>query len=168
MKKNILGGVLAGAMLFAGAAFAGPQMTFGPNGEGLLQLDYKGQFQLVVRDTGSGANKSDTTADFNFISFHKRSLDRPVVRQIYFLPRAVMKIILKKRKIAAGIAFGTDITLGGIFDEVISGRQYPWLKHRLCRFDIYRLCWFGIGKFTIRLSINFRTHIEDQIIWFCC
>ena len=66
MKKNILGGVLAGAMLFAGTAIAGPQMTFGPNNEGTLQLDYKGQFQVMVRDTGSGADKGDTSADFNF------------------------------------------------------------------------------------------------------
>jgi len=66
MKKNIIGVVLAGATFFASTAFAGPQMTFGPNNEGMLQLDYKGQFQLVVRDTGSGADKSDTTADFNF------------------------------------------------------------------------------------------------------
>jgi len=66
MKKNILGVVLAGAMLFTGTAFAGPQMTFGTNNEGTLQLDYKGQFQVMVRDTGSGASKGDTTADFNF------------------------------------------------------------------------------------------------------
>ena len=66
MKKNILGGVLAGAILFAGTAFAGPQMTFGPNNEGSLQLDYKGQFQMMVRDTGSGSAKDNSTADFNF------------------------------------------------------------------------------------------------------
>jgi len=66
MKKNILGVVLAGTMLFAGTAFAGPRMTFGPNDEGSLQLDYKGQFQVMARDTGSGASKGDTTAEFNF------------------------------------------------------------------------------------------------------
>ena len=66
MIKKIHFAALAGALLCAGTAFAGPQMTFGPNNEGLLQLDYKGQFQLMVRDTGSGATKSDTTADFNF------------------------------------------------------------------------------------------------------
>lgn len=66
MKKNILGVVLAGAFLFAGSAFAGPQMTFGPNEEGTLQLDYKGQFQATFRDTGSGSAKDDSTADFNF------------------------------------------------------------------------------------------------------
>ncbi len=66
MKINIIGGLLAGAMLLAGTAFAGPQMTFGPNNEGTLQLDYKGQFQAMVRDNGSGAAKDDGTADFNF------------------------------------------------------------------------------------------------------
>lgn len=66
MKKNILGAVLAGVTLFAGTAFAGPQMTFGPNDEGVLQLDYKGQFQMSIRDNGSGPNKDDETMGFNF------------------------------------------------------------------------------------------------------
>ncbi|MEI7816492.1 MAG: selenite/tellurite reduction operon porin ExtI [Desulfuromonadales bacterium] len=66
MKINIFGVVLAGGMLLAGTAFAGPQMTFGPNNEGSLQLDYKGQFQVVTRDTGSGPSKDDSSADLNF------------------------------------------------------------------------------------------------------
>ncbi len=66
MKKNTIGVAIAGAMLFSGTAIAGPQMTFGPDDKGVLQLDYKGQFQLVVRDTGSGADKTGTTTDFNF------------------------------------------------------------------------------------------------------
>ncbi|HIJ86227.1 MAG TPA: porin [Desulfuromonadales bacterium] len=66
MKKNILGGLLTGAVLFAGTAFAGPQMTFGPEDKGVLQLDYKGQFQMTARDSGSGANNEDSTANFNF------------------------------------------------------------------------------------------------------
>lgn len=66
---SIIGKTGAAAALvlgLAGTAFAGPQMTFGPNEEGMLQLDYKGQFQMSVRDTGSGADKSKATADFNF------------------------------------------------------------------------------------------------------
>ncbi len=66
MIRNILGVALAGSMLFAGTAFAGPQMTFGPNEEGVLQLDYKGQLQMTVRDNGSGPNKDDATMGFNF------------------------------------------------------------------------------------------------------
>ena len=55
-----------GLVLLAGTAYAGPQMTFGPNDEGLLQLDYKGQFQMLIRDTGSGPAKDGQTNDFNF------------------------------------------------------------------------------------------------------
>ncbi|MDY0300107.1 MAG: selenite/tellurite reduction operon porin ExtI [Trichlorobacter sp.] len=65
-----LGKISASAALMVGlaapAAFAGPQMTFGPEDQGILQLDYKGQFQLSVRDTGSGANNNATTTNFNF------------------------------------------------------------------------------------------------------
>ncbi|HBA89723.1 MAG TPA: porin, partial [Geobacter sp.] len=43
-----------------------PKMTFGPNDEGALQIDYKGQFQMTVRDTGSGENNDDSTMNFNF------------------------------------------------------------------------------------------------------
>ncbi|MDD2541579.1 MAG: selenite/tellurite reduction operon porin ExtI, partial [Desulfuromonadaceae bacterium] len=55
-----------GFAMFAGTAFAGPQMTFGPDDKGTLQLDYKGQFQMTVRDTGSGDKNDDTTTNFNF------------------------------------------------------------------------------------------------------
>ncbi|NJD39857.1 MAG: porin [Geobacter sp.] len=64
-----LGKISASAALMLGLAvpaFAGPQMTFGENDKGILQLDYKGQFQMSVRDTGSGANNNDTTTNFNF------------------------------------------------------------------------------------------------------
>lgn len=50
----------------AAPAMAGPQMTFGPDDKGVLQLDYKGQFQLSVRDNGSGANGNAVTTNFNF------------------------------------------------------------------------------------------------------
>ncbi len=57
------------AILFgplAGAAHAGPQIRFGPENQGVLQIDYKGQFQMILRDTGSGENQDDSTATFNF------------------------------------------------------------------------------------------------------
>lgn len=56
----------AAVLLLAGTAMAGPQMTFGPDDQGALQIDYKGQFQMTVRDTGSGENNDDTTTNFNF------------------------------------------------------------------------------------------------------
>lgn len=65
-KISVASGLTLGMVLMAGTAFAGPRMTFGPNDEGALQLDYKGQFQMTFRDTGSGDNNEDTTANFNF------------------------------------------------------------------------------------------------------
>ncbi|MDD2272732.1 MAG: selenite/tellurite reduction operon porin ExtI [Desulfuromonadaceae bacterium] len=64
-----IGKISASAALLlglAGTAFAGPQITFGPNDEGVMQIDYKGQFQMTARDTGSGDNNEDNTANFNF------------------------------------------------------------------------------------------------------
>lgn len=52
--------------LLVGTAFAGPRWTFGELDEGVLQLDYKGQFQLLGRDNGSGPNGTKNTAEFNF------------------------------------------------------------------------------------------------------
>ncbi|MBI5656761.1 MAG: porin [Geobacter sp.] len=69
MKRTtsvMLGTLLVGSGLWCGTAFAGPQMTFGPNDEGMLQLDYKGQFQMAVRDNGSGADQNGETMSFNF------------------------------------------------------------------------------------------------------
>jgi len=65
-KISTLSVVALGIALLTGTAFAGPKMTFGPDDEGALQLDYKGQFQMTVRDTGSGDNNDDTTTNFNF------------------------------------------------------------------------------------------------------
>lgn len=58
--------VAFGSLMFASAALAGPQFTFGPENQGTLKLDYKGQFQMVARDVGSGANDDENTYNFNF------------------------------------------------------------------------------------------------------
>lgn len=63
---NRLSATAALTLGFAASALAGPTMTFGPDNKGELQLDYKGQFQMVVRDTGSGAEGDKATTDFNF------------------------------------------------------------------------------------------------------
>ena len=52
--------------LMAGTAWAGPQITFGPNDIASLQIDYKGAFQLMYQNTGSGPNGTSDTVDFNF------------------------------------------------------------------------------------------------------
>jgi hypothetical protein len=65
-KTGRIAAVATGLLLIAGTAFAGPRITFGPEDQGALQIDYKGQLQLTVRDTGSGENNDDTTTNFNF------------------------------------------------------------------------------------------------------
>ena len=51
--------------LLAATATAGPQIPFGPDNQGVLQIDYKGQFQMIMRDTGSGPDGQDSTSQFN-------------------------------------------------------------------------------------------------------
>lgn len=65
-KTSLLCAIIAGFCMIAGSAFAGPVWTFGPDDQGLMKLDYKGQFQYTMRDTGSGADGTDDTNEFNF------------------------------------------------------------------------------------------------------
>jgi len=65
-KTSLLCAMVAALCLIAGSAIAGPVWTFGPNDEGLMKLDYKGQFYFTSRDTGSGADGTDRTNEFNF------------------------------------------------------------------------------------------------------
>jgi hypothetical protein len=55
-----------GLMALAVPVLAGPQLTFGPDSQGVLQIDYKSQFQMILRDTGSGPANDETTLNFNF------------------------------------------------------------------------------------------------------
>ena len=65
-KVGILLAMSAAFCLIAGSALAGPIWKFGPEDQGLLKLDYKGQFQLLNRDTGAGPDGDDSTSEFNF------------------------------------------------------------------------------------------------------
>lgn len=44
----------------------GPRVIFGEEDKGVLQIDYKGQFRMTVRDSGSGVLNEDTTTSFGF------------------------------------------------------------------------------------------------------
>ena len=136
MKKNILGVVLAGSMLLAGTAFAGPQMTFGPNDEGALQIDYKGQFQMTVRDTGSGDNNDDNTANFNF----RRNRI------------ALMGKYGDMLSIYAQTEFTDDqnVTTLGVADNN-QGSEFQMLD-AVMRFDIDNAFKVNVGKFKYNLS----------------
>lgn len=65
MKLGKLLTACAGLVLMASSAVAGPVWTFGPEDQGLLKLEYFGQFQLTHRDMGAGPDDDDTM-EFNF------------------------------------------------------------------------------------------------------
>lgn len=65
-KTGLICAVVAGLCLIASSVMAGPIWSFGPDDQGLLKLDYKGQFQYNMRDTGSGASGTSNTNEFNF------------------------------------------------------------------------------------------------------
>lgn len=66
MEFRKLMSACVGMVLLAAPAFAGPTWTFGPNDEGQMKLEYKGQFQLNMRDDGAEADGDGDTAEFNF------------------------------------------------------------------------------------------------------
>jgi hypothetical protein len=45
---------------------AGARITFGDEEQGVLQVQYKGQFRFNLRDAGSGPDGEDTTTNFGF------------------------------------------------------------------------------------------------------
>ena len=55
-----------GSLMIATVALAGPKLTFGPENQGTLELQYKGQFQVIARDFGSGLAGDQNTYNFNF------------------------------------------------------------------------------------------------------
>ncbi len=65
-KAGLLCAVATAFCMIAGSALAGPIWTFGPDDEGLLKLDYKGQFQVLHRDTGASPDGDGDATEFNF------------------------------------------------------------------------------------------------------
>jgi len=65
-KAALLSTFVAAFCLIASSAFAGPTWSFGDEDQGLLKLDYKGQFQVVNRDTGAGPAGDESATEFNF------------------------------------------------------------------------------------------------------
>jgi Phosphate-selective porin O and P len=144
MRKNIFSAVLAGTMLLAGTAFAGPQVTFGPNDEGLLQLDYKGQFQLVVRDTGSGSDRSDTSAEFAF----RRNRLALMGKYGDVMGLYIQTEFLEKQNVTPlTVVDGDSNTEFQLIDAVI-------------RFDFDNAFNVNVGKFKYNLS---RENLEDCV-----
>lgn len=65
-KAALLCSLAVAFCLTASSAFAGPIWSFGDEDQGLLKLDYKGQFQLLNRDTGASPDGDGDATEFNF------------------------------------------------------------------------------------------------------
>ena len=65
-KAALLCTVAAAFCLVASSAFAGPTWSFGDEDQGLMKIDYKGQFQMVNRDTGASPDGDGDATEFNF------------------------------------------------------------------------------------------------------
>lgn len=65
-KAALLWATTALLCLIGSTALAGPVWTFGDSDQGLLKLDYKGQFQFLSTDTGAGSDGEDSAMEFNF------------------------------------------------------------------------------------------------------
>ncbi len=65
-KIKLLSALTMAFALPSAPALAGPTWEFGPDYQGLLKFEYKGQFRLTVRDTGSGPDNDETSKEFNF------------------------------------------------------------------------------------------------------
>jgi hypothetical protein len=55
-----------GLIALAAPVLAGPTMTFGPEDQGALQIEYKSQFQMLMRTTDAEGVDIDDTMNFNF------------------------------------------------------------------------------------------------------
>ena len=65
-KAALLCSLAVAFCLTASSAFAGPIWTFGDEDQGLMKIDYKGQFQMVNRDTGASPDGDGDATEFNF------------------------------------------------------------------------------------------------------
>lgn len=65
-KAALLCSLAVAFCLTASSAFAGPIWTFGDEDQGLLKLEYKGQFQMINRDTGASPDGEGDATEFNF------------------------------------------------------------------------------------------------------
>lgn len=134
--KRTISACAVGMAMLAGTAYAGPQMTFGPEDQGALQIDYKGQFQMTVRDIGSGPDKEDSTMNFNF----RRN-------RLAFMGKYGEMLGLY---VQTEFVEDQDITTLGVTDTN-SGSEFQLLD-AVMRFNLHDAFKVNVGKFKYNLS----------------
>jgi hypothetical protein len=125
-----------GLIALAAPALAGPQMTFGPEDQGSMQIDYKGQFQMLVRDFDAEGEEVDTIMNYNF----RRN-------RLAFLGAWGEKL-----SFYAQTEYVEDQNVGlfGLADEN-QGSEFQMLD-AVMRFDLHESFKLNVGKFKYNLS----------------
>ncbi len=154
-KRHTLGFVLslgAGLLLLAASSSAqgndhkmssppwgdggGPKIVFGEEDKGVLQIDYKGQFRMTVRDLGSGADNEDTTTNFGF------RRNRVALRGAWG----------EKFSLYFQTEFAEDSNLGALGLSSSNSGTNVQLLDAVMRFDLNPAFKINVGKFKYNLS----------------
>ncbi len=138
-------GLICASSFVSHEAWAGPQIAFGPDNEGLLQIDYKGQFQMTVRDTGARPNQDDTTSQFNFRRNRLAFMGQYGETMSFYFQTE----FTEDQNITA---LGVSDTAGGSEFQVLDA---------VMRFTIHEAFRINVGKFKYNLS---RENLEDCFV----
>ena len=150
----------AGLVLPAGPSFAqsktsappwgqdgGPKIVFGEEDKGVLQVDYKAQFRMTLRDLGSGLDNGDATTSFAF------RRNRIALRGAWG----------DKFSVYIQSEFAGDSNVGAIgVTTSNSGADFQILDAVL-RFDLHDSFKINVGKFKYNLSRENLEACEDPL-----
>lgn len=121
---------------------AGARITFGDEDQGVLQIQYKGQFRMNLRDVGSGPDGDDVVTNFGF---RRNRL-------------ALMGAWSDKLSLYVQTEFTEDLNVDtlGLADANL-GTDFQLLD-AVVRFDLAPAFKLNVGKFKYNLS---RENLED-------
>jgi len=139
--------VALGLIALAAPVLAGPVMTFGPEDQGALQIEYKSQFQMLMRSTDSDGEDIDDTMNFNF---RRNRL-------------AFMGAWGEKLSLYAQTEYLEDVNVGlfGLADAD-QGSNFQMLD-AVVRLDLHEAFKLNIGKFKYNLSRENLESCEDPL-----
>ena len=117
-------------------ADGGPKIVFGEEDQGVLQIDYKGQFRMTARDTGSGVDNDDTTTSFGF------RRNRIALRGAWG----------DKFSVYVQTEFAGDSNVGAAGVTGSNGGTDFQILDAVMRFDLHDSFKINVGKFKYNLS----------------
>ena len=125
----------------------GPRIVFGAEDKGVLQIDYKGQFRMNVRDLGSGVSNRDTTTSSGF------RRNRVALRGGWG----------DRFSVYVQTEFAGDSNLGVIDVSSSNSSTDFQLLDAVMRFDLHDSFKISVGKFKYNLSRENLEACEDPL-----